>query len=97
LAIERRELYRASNDDRWYLARDTETGYVFVQHQGNRPSGGHIDDMEFGRFLDGPPDAPERRAFMRTMSALFTYQAEIEPIAQRDSIPLDELNSSNDE
>jgi hypothetical protein len=32
---EMRELYRSSNGDRWLLARDRNSGHVFVQHEPN--------------------------------------------------------------
>jgi hypothetical protein len=35
MTIQRRELYRSSNGDRWLLARDIESGEVFV---GMRPT-----------------------------------------------------------
>jgi hypothetical protein len=32
-AVRTREIYRSSNGDRWLLARDPETGRVFVRHE----------------------------------------------------------------
>jgi hypothetical protein len=32
-AVRTREIYRSSNEDRWLLARDPETGRVFVRHE----------------------------------------------------------------
>jgi hypothetical protein len=46
-----RELYHSPNGDRWYLACDPDTGRVFVKHEANRPSGGHIAEIEIGAFL----------------------------------------------
>ena len=70
MAIQRREIYRSSNEDRWYLARDSGTGLVFVQQQANAASGGHIEDVELGAFLSGNPDAPERVALGRLIGEL---------------------------
>ena len=36
-AVRTREIYRSSNGDRWLLARDPETGRVFVRHEPNLP------------------------------------------------------------
>jgi len=43
-AVRMREIYRSSNGDRWLLARDPETGRVFVRHEPNLPSGGLVAD-----------------------------------------------------
>jgi hypothetical protein len=82
MAIERRELYRSSNHDRWNLARDTDSGHIFVQHQANASSGGNIEDLELGSFLNGPSDAPERRALMLMLAELFGNDAESESISE---------------
>jgi hypothetical protein len=42
MALLTRELYHSSNGDRWHLARDPDTGRVFIRHQANVPSGGHV-------------------------------------------------------
>ena len=44
-AVRTREIYRSSNGDRWLLARDPETGRVFVRHEPNLPSGGQVADI----------------------------------------------------
>ena len=46
MTIQTRELYHSSNGDRWYLARDSESGRVFIKHQPNAPSGGKPTDIE---------------------------------------------------
>ena len=45
-AVRTREIYRSSNGDRWLLARDPETGRVFVRHEPNLPSGGQVADID---------------------------------------------------
>src|SRR6266567_155361 len=37
--------------DRWLLARDPDSGRVFVRHEPNLPSGGQVADIEIGAFL----------------------------------------------
>ena len=46
-----RELYHSSNGDRWYLARDSDTGRVFIKQEANLSSGGHIAEIEIGPSL----------------------------------------------
>ena len=50
-AVRSREIYRSPNGDRWLLARDPGTSRVFVRHEPNLPSGGHVADIEIGAFL----------------------------------------------
>lgn len=54
--------YESSNGDLWLVARDPATDRVFVRHQANRPSGGHITDIEVSRFLAGDRAGPEHQA-----------------------------------
>jgi hypothetical protein len=63
-----RQLYRSSNGDTWFLARDPETGSAFVRHQANAPSGGQVTDIELGAFLSGP-GSPEHEALLRLVGA----------------------------
>ena len=45
-----RKLYESSNGDRWYLIRDA-SGAVFVRHEANVASCGHVAHIEIGAFL----------------------------------------------
>ena len=51
VAIRTRQIYLSPNEDRWLLARDPDTGRVFVRHAPNLPSGGQVADIEIGAFL----------------------------------------------
>ena len=64
-----RELYHSSNGDRWYLARDPDAGRVFVKHQANPPSGGHIAEIEIGAFLN-QGNGPEHQELLRLIGTL---------------------------
>jgi hypothetical protein len=71
MAIQFRELYRsAPNGDRWVLARNTETGRVFVRHEPNPPSGGQPADIEIGAFLVAAGDGPEKQELLRLIGTL---------------------------
>jgi hypothetical protein len=48
-----KQLYSIPNGDRWFLAREPETGRVFVRHKANIPSGGRVTDTDTGEFLSG--------------------------------------------
>jgi hypothetical protein len=63
-----RQLYRSSNGDTWFLARDPETGSAFVRPQANAPSGGQVIDTEIDDFLSGP-QSPEHEALLRLVGA----------------------------
>jgi hypothetical protein len=63
-----KELYHSSNGDRWYLARDPDTGRVFVKHQANLPSGGHVEKIEVGVFLS-QGEGPEQQELLQLLGA----------------------------
>ena len=69
-AVRTREIYRSSNGDRWLLARDPETGRVFVRHEPNLPSGGQVADIEIGAFLIAAGNGPEKQEVLRLIGTL---------------------------
>jgi hypothetical protein len=69
MALLTRELYNSPNGDRWYLARDPNTGRVFVRHQANLASGGHVADIEIGAFLS-QGKGPEQQELLRLIGTL---------------------------
>ena len=71
MTIQTRELYHSSNGDRWYLARDSESGRVFIKHQPNAPSGGKPTDIEIETFLcRSGASSPERSELLRLVGTL---------------------------
>ena len=65
------EFYRSPNGDRWLLARDPETGRMFVRHEPNLPSGGHpVADVEIGAFLIAAGNGPEKQELLRLIGTL---------------------------
>jgi hypothetical protein len=68
--IETRELYSSPNGDRWLLARDPASGWVFVRHEPNRPSGGQPSHIEIGAFLSRGPRNPEHLALLQLIGTL---------------------------
>lgn len=67
---ERRELYRSSNGDTWFLGREPENGHAFVIHQANGPSGAHVSPIELGAFLNTEAKGPEHQALLRLIGTL---------------------------
>ena len=70
MRIETRTLYQSSNGDRWRLARDAETGRVFIQHEANLSSGGRVTEMEISVFLSVGTRGPEHQELLRLIGTL---------------------------
>jgi len=68
--MEKRELYRSANGDRWFLVRDPETGSLFVRHEANIPSGSQVTDLDIDAFLSGGQGNPEHQALLRLIGTL---------------------------
>ena len=64
MTVRTRELYLSANGDRWLLARDPDTGRVFVRHEPNLPSGGQVAD------LIGAGHGPEKQELLRLIGTL---------------------------
>ena len=58
---ERRELYRSTNGDAWFLGREPTNGNAFIIHQPNAPSGGRLSHIELGEFLRSDVRSPVAR------------------------------------
>jgi hypothetical protein len=70
VAIRTRQIYLSPNGDRWLLARDPDTGRVFVRHAPNLPSGGQVADIEIGAFLIAAGNGPEKQELLRLIGTL---------------------------
>jgi hypothetical protein len=64
-----RTFYRSANGDRWRLVRD-ENGRVYVRHEANLPSGGHVSELELARFLSTGGLGPEHQELLRLIGTL---------------------------
>ncbi len=69
MTTQRRELYHSSNGDRWFLARDSESGEVFVRHEANSASGGNVAHIDLGTFLSSG-EGPEHQELLRLIGTL---------------------------
>jgi hypothetical protein len=63
-----RKLYESSSGDRWYLIADP-SGAVFIHHEANAASGGHVEHEDIVTFL-GRGDGPEQRELLRLIGTL---------------------------
>src|SRR5262249_28670953 len=70
VTIRTREIYHSANGDRWLLARNPDTGQVFVRHEPNLPSGGEVADIEVGAFLIAAGNGPEKQELLRLIGTL---------------------------
>ena len=75
MAAYTRELYYSPNGDRWYLARDPGSGRLFIKHEANLPSGGHVADIEIGAFLS-QGKGPEHQELLRLIGTLVDETAD---------------------
>jgi hypothetical protein len=71
--ISTRELYGSPNGDRWLLCKDA-TGRVFIVHQANLPSGGHVMRIEVADFLSRG-QGPEQQALLHLLGTLVDADA----------------------
>ena len=63
-----RKLYESANGDRWYLIRD-HAGAVFVRHEANAASGGHVAHIALAAFLNSG-QGPEQQELLRLIGML---------------------------
>ena len=63
-----RKLYDSPNGDRWYLIRDP-SGTVFIRHEANVGSGGHVEHVEVAAFLSRGA-GPEQQELLRLLGTL---------------------------
>ncbi len=56
--------------ERWLLARDPDTGRVFVRHEPHLPSGGQVADIEIGAFLIASGNGPAKQELLRLIGKL---------------------------
>jgi hypothetical protein len=63
-----RKLYDSPNGDRWYLISDP-SGTVFIRHEANVASGGHVEHIEVAAFLSLGA-GPEQQELLRLVATL---------------------------
>jgi hypothetical protein len=78
MTYQSRELYHSSNGDRWFLARDTESGDVFIRHEANLASGGRATHIDLGTFLSQGGRGPEYQELMRWIGTLVEESSHVQ-------------------
>jgi hypothetical protein len=68
-----RKLYESPNCDRWYLIREP-SGTVFVRHEANVASGGQVEHVELGDFLNRG-QGPEQQELVRLIGTLLDEES----------------------
>lgn len=63
-----RKLYESPSGDRWYLIRDP-SGALFVRHEANLASGGHVEHEDIPAFL-ARGAGPEQQELLHLISTL---------------------------
>jgi transglutaminase-like putative cysteine protease len=62
------DIYSSSNGDRWQLVHDTAAGRVFVRHEANAASGGHLTELDLDEFMRRNGSGPEHAALRHLIS-----------------------------
>ena len=71
MRVETRTLYSSPNGDEWHLARDSDSGEVFIVHRPNAASGGKSPRIDVGSFLSlGGGRGPEHQELLRLIGTL---------------------------
>jgi hypothetical protein len=70
MSVKSRVLYSSPNGDRWLLCHESDTQRVFIKHEPNAPSGGHVSEIDIGTLLSRGPLNPEHQALLRLMAML---------------------------
>ena len=70
MRLQRRELYSSPNGDKWFLARNPESGSIFIRHEANVPSGGQVTDISIGVFLSRGERNPEHQVLLHLIGTL---------------------------
>ena len=70
MSVQKRELYSSPNGDKWFLSGDPATGNVFIRHEANIPSGGHVTEMDIATFLSSGQRNPEHQALLHLLGTL---------------------------
>jgi hypothetical protein len=63
-----RKLYESPSGDRWYLIGDP-SGAVFIRHEANVASGGHVEHEDIAAFL-ARGTGPEQQELLRLIETL---------------------------
>ena len=83
MSVQKRELYSSPNGDKWFLSGDPATGNVFIRHEANIPSGGHVTEMDIATFLSSGQRNPEHQALSHLLGTLLKGESAATPKRSR--------------
>jgi hypothetical protein len=83
MSVQKRELYSSSNGDKWFLSGDPATGTVFVRHEANVSSGGHVTEMDIATFLSSGQRNPGHQALLKLLGTLLKSETAATPKLSR--------------
>ena len=83
MSVQKRELYSSPNGDKWFLSGDPATGNVFIRHEANIPSGGHVTEMDIATFLSSGQRNPEHQALFHLLGTLLKGESAATPKRSR--------------
>jgi acyl carrier protein len=72
------KIYHSANGDRWHLIEEARSKRIFVRHEANLPSGGHVTDTDIADFLNIGGSGPEYAALRHAIR-----QRQTDPIAAK--------------
>jgi hypothetical protein len=77
MVLETREIYSSPKGDRSLLAREPDSGRVFVRRIPNMPSGGRTTDIELGAFLCERSYGPQHIELLRLIGTLIEKRSDL--------------------
>ncbi|HEY7383134.1 MAG TPA: hypothetical protein VH743_05645 [Beijerinckiaceae bacterium] len=81
MSLQTKQLYANPDGDRWWLARYSDSGRVFIKHAASVASGGEESTIELAEFLGRPGNPPEMQALVRLIGSLVSRELDDTPAA----------------
>ena len=79
MSVQKRELHSSPNGDKWFLSGDPDTDNVFIRHEANVSSGGHVTEMDIATFLSSGQRNPEHQALLKLLGTLVKSETAATP------------------
>lgn len=62
MSLSSKDIYKSQNGDIWRLIRDATSDRLYVRHEANPSSGGHVTEIGVEEFLSQGGSGPEYAA-----------------------------------
>jgi hypothetical protein len=63
------DIYKSQNGDIWRLVRNEASHQIYIRHEANPSSGGHVTEMSIEEFLSRRGSGPEYAATQDLLKA----------------------------